>query len=805
MYPSLKSLPIQILEEQTCKTIEDATEDFQRLHLIGVGPCETCEMGTNTKKRASTHRETETSKKHTTSLHTSNHDESHDNIRLQELQRYKQWLEDWSCSPLTNLKVALSAMQRDIDSNMTTYPDDSGTFNREIGINRLLQGNHMVRYSHGLRPFFPNSTAGESSFKSLYLDETFESRKTELFSKEEMESWKPFRFVVSHSRSIPTAYSDGVSRHALFVMYCASEGKHYIFDSHGRNGAHAKRLLNLCSSDAQNAVAIADIDAVQNLVTNTPLWKSGQYLGKAMGWCSLFALTCVELTDTFRLSRADLTSVFQVSVVEASFVLIIVRQVAYRLYHRALGWYLHEANAPPADERGRLLLFRPKMDSLKVTNGNTTYQTTFEDDVITVGNITQRGHLSIQEMRALGGGGGGGGGSSGGGVEDGCDGSRRFDVRNAWSLYLLLRVVATKDGSENPIVMRMGLYFLSTEIDTIKAVVRRIATELIPGCELPPVEDWSIDKSEVYCYAPKPWVASRIRNIEWAVAQPKIDNDSYSKLLSPCTQSPQLSFKAPTLLYKPHTHSLYYEWTYYPVYLKRKLSTDSTLTKEGILKKLQKSLQQSPFPAPQTGQPRYQPLKNGEFLVALRLALTKQNAVALMYSTSNAINEKSPADTIKPMMITTRIVKQEVSETLDADKTKADLVDQVGLKVRTLLQRELHPTVLMMLPPCKRELLGMSEPKQEIFLKLRMHMLRVVEHNDGCYTSRTYFKVRLPNLESAMSTVEALPSPTGTEDILNLNLTSKDHNASNYTSRLELLVERVESMARRILGGLAVL
>ena len=249
--------------------------------------------------------------------------------RLDEFQLYQRWLQ----TPSDSDQVEQGVKDAILKCEARFVPVDTTRFlnAQELAITRVLQANSVIRARFGVTPFFPeDADVG-------YLNVMSDATEVDTSSA----ATQPVTFV----RSWMNVGQQSMSRHAMTLLRATAQDAGnqqatpvlFLVDSNGRYGSHALRFEHLQHSPVP--IRVLDTRGVQVGVQDTTLWKSGQVLGKFMGWCSLWTMCLCELVAVGGLSIDGVRRLMSPQTEEELMrLLVVVRQSSIRMFHHAVRW-----------------------------------------------------------------------------------------------------------------------------------------------------------------------------------------------------------------------------------------------------------------------------------------------------------------------------------------------------------------------------------------------------------------------------------------------------------------------------------
>lgn len=325
---------------------------------------------------------------------------------------------------------------------------------REVGLTRLLSANALIRFNHGLVPFFGSRAP---QYVSVLHDATMVDPA----------EWHDLVFV----RSWMIDSTGGVSRHAMVALRDPATDRMALVDSNGARGSHAARVQAL----SNGTVDVANTQALQTGVESTALWTEGQKLGTFMGWCSLWALCVCELVLLGDLTLQGVLWLLNPPEGEEGLerVLWTVRESAIRLFHRASTWLQRRAEGSAA----HLLLQKPEHSQQAVTINSRRYKLTFNEDVVRIGTMGVA-HLALEDKNA----------------ED-------ASIFVEWQIFA------------GPLQVEVAVPFAPDELVSAEEAVRD-GLKAVLSADLPPLNEWKVVRSTVYSLFPSKAVLQRVKAMQ---------------------------------------------------------------------------------------------------------------------------------------------------------------------------------------------------------------------------------------------------------------------------------------------------
>ena len=373
-----------------------------------------------------------------------------DDVRRGAGTAYAEWLRSTSGSESEGERELKATLRR----LATEAVVSSGKDWREVGLTRLLSANALIRFNHGLFPFFGSRTP---QYVSVLHDATVVDPA----------GWHDLVFL----RSWMVDRAGDVSRHAMVALRDKKTGRMTLVDSNGARGTHAARVQAL----SNGTVDVANTQALQVGVESTALWTEGQKLGTFMGWCSLWALCVCELVLLGDLTLQGVLWLLNPPEGEEGLerVLWTVRESAIRLFHRASTWLERWAEGSAA----HLLLQKPEQSQQAVTINGRRYRLTFNEDVVRIGTMGVA-HLAL-------------------------DGKNAEDA----SIFVEWQIFA------GPLQVEVAVPFAPGELVSAEEAVRSGLKDVL-SADLPPLNEWKVVRSAVYSLFPSKAVLQRVKAVQ---------------------------------------------------------------------------------------------------------------------------------------------------------------------------------------------------------------------------------------------------------------------------------------------------
>ena len=374
----------------------------------------------------------------------------------------------------------------------------SGKDWREVGLTRLLSANALIRFNHGLFPFFGYRTP---QYVSVLHDATVVDTA----------GWHKLVFV----RSWMIDRTGGVSRHVMVALRDPATGRMTLVDSNGARGAHAARVRAL----SNETVDVANTQALQTAVESTALWIEGQKLGTFMGWCSLWSLCVCELVLLGDLTLQGVLWLLNPPEGGESLerVLWTVRESAIRLFHRASTWLQRWAEGSAA----HLLLQKPEESQQAVTINGRRYKLTFNEDVVRVGTVGVA-HLTLDDQN----------------TEDA-------------SIFVEWKIFA------GPLQVEVAVPFAPDELVSAEEALRN-GLKAVLSADLPPLNEWKVVRSAVYSLFPSKAVLQRVEAMQRVKSALRMYNESFkwavvrtTRLLTPTVDQMKYEYRDVGVRWRP--------------------------------------------------------------------------------------------------------------------------------------------------------------------------------------------------------------------------------------------------------------